>query len=76
MSSITIVGLLAMLGMPASHSGAPMSLAPGFIKASTTCFSKGEQTSGMNKICYYDCLGSAAAITISAVALCPLTIQQ
>ena len=30
----------------------------------------------MNKICYYDCLGSAAAITIGAVQLCPLTIQQ
>lgn len=46
------------------------------IQASVTCFSKGEQTSGMNKICYYDCLGSAAAITISAVSLCPLTIKN
>jgi hypothetical protein len=41
-----------------------------------TCFKTGEQTSGMNKICYYDCLGSPAAITISAVALCPLSIQR
>jgi len=40
------------------------------------CFYKGERTSGMNKICFYDCLGSAAAITISAVALCPLNINQ
>ena len=40
-----------------------------------TCFKTGETISGMNKICYYDCLGSAAAITISAVDLCPLTIE-
>jgi len=40
------------------------------------CFSTGEQTSGMTKICYYDCLGSPAAITIGAVQLCPLTINR
>ena len=44
--------------------------------AAVVCFLKGEQTSGMNKICYYDCLGSAAAITISAVELCPLSITR
>lgn len=44
--------------------------------AAVVCFLKGEQISGMNKICYYDCLGSAAAITISAVELCPLTITR
>ena len=42
----------------------------------TTCFKTGEQVSGMNKICYYNCLGSTAAITISSVALCPLTIER
>jgi hypothetical protein len=41
-----------------------------------TCFARGEQASGMNKICYYDCLGSARAVTQSAVSLCPLTITQ
>lgn len=41
-----------------------------------TCFARGEETSGMNKICYYDCLGSARAVTQSAVSLCPLTINQ
>lgn len=46
------------------------------IQASMTCFKTGEQISGMNKICFYDCLGSAAAITISSVSLCPLTINQ
>lgn len=41
-----------------------------------TCFARGEETSGMNKVCYYDCLGSARAVTQSAVSLCPLTINQ
>ena len=45
-------------------------------EAAVTCFLTGEQTSGMNKICYYDCLGSRAAITVSAVQLCPLSIKQ
>lgn len=40
-----------------------------------TCFKKGEYTSGFNKICIYDCLGSDRAITIKNVQLCPLTIQ-
>jgi hypothetical protein len=29
----------------------------------------------MNKICFYDHLGSEVAITISATSLCPLTIE-
>lgn len=41
-----------------------------------TCFKSGEQTSGMNKICYYKCSSGDAAITISSVSLCPLSIQK
>lgn len=44
--------------------------------AAVTCFKTGEQTSGMNKICYYNCVGSAAAITVGAAQLCPLSIKQ
>lgn len=40
-----------------------------------TAFLSGERSSGMNKICYYDHLGSTVAITIRAVELCPLTIN-
>ena len=46
------------------------------VAANTTCFATGEQISGMNKICFYDCLGSAAAITISSISLCPLSIKR
>ena len=38
-------------------------------------FLTGERTSGMNKICFYDHLGSDVAITIGSTQLCPLTIN-
>lgn len=38
-------------------------------------FYKGERVSGMNRICYYDYLGSTVAITISAASVCPATIE-
>jgi len=40
-----------------------------------TAFFKSEKVSGMNKICFYDHMGSEVAITISATSLCPLTIE-
>ncbi len=42
-------------------------------KAVGTAFLKREQSSGFNKICFYDRMGSAFAITIGATELCPLT---
>ena len=49
---------------------------PTFVANAVTCFKTGEETSGMNKICYYDCMGSSAAITVSSVSLCPLSINR
>ena len=40
-----------------------------------TAFYTGERVSGMNKICYYDHLGSQVAITIKATQICPMTIN-
>ena len=48
----------------------------GQVDVAATCFFQYEQTSGMNKICFYDCLGSSYAITVSAVSLCPLSINR
>jgi hypothetical protein len=42
----------------------------------STCLRNGERASGLNKICYYNCLGSEAAITISSFELCPLDIER
>jgi hypothetical protein len=61
---------LAVLG---GHTPAPTTEHP---RVAATCFSTGEETDGFNKICYYDCLGDRAAITIKSTQLCPLTINR
>ena len=45
------------------------------IANATTGFLTGERTGGMNKICYYDVLGSTYTLNISAVELCPLSYE-
>jgi hypothetical protein len=46
------------------------------LQTALMCFKSGEQISGMNKICYYNCMGSQAAITIKSFQLCPLSIDR
>jgi hypothetical protein len=65
---ILVVAALALF--PSTTHQTPMGT-----QLAAVCFKTGEQISGMNKICYYDCLGSARAITIKATDLCPLTIN-
>jgi hypothetical protein len=76
MTIVTLLALLAAAGgrpeMTTMHSQPPDHL----VQVAMTCFKSGEQTSGMNKICYYNCLGSQAAITIPAISLCPLSIDR
>lgn len=69
MKNVLACLLLAALVCPASAQ-------PKKTRLAATCFNTGESSSGMTKICYYDCLGSPAAITVSAVSLCPLTINR
>jgi hypothetical protein len=58
-----------------SKSAAGQNLAKQSLRVAVTCFKSGEKTSGFNKICFYDCLGSERAITIGSTQLCPLTID-
>jgi len=44
--------------------------------ASELCFFKSERTSGMNTICFYDCISGPFAITISATQICPITFTR
>lgn len=46
------------------------------IQTAAVCFFQGEQRSGMNKICYYNCMGSTVAINVSSIAFCPLSINR
>lgn len=48
-------------------------LAASFSAFAATGFLKGEQTDGMNKICYYDVLGSTYTLNVKSTKLCPLT---
>ena len=76
--------LLAVSATPAAettlatsqHANRLQALSDKPVLVAATCFKTGERTSGMNKICYYDCLGSETAITISSIELCPLTIRD
>lgn len=40
----------------------------------SACFLTGERTTGMNKICYYDCIDGTRAITVRSTTLCPLSL--
>jgi hypothetical protein len=68
----TLLIIAALTAMPTT--AAPVQSQ--YPQVAVMCMKTGEQASGMNKICYYNCLGSAAAITISSVELCPLTIDN
>lgn len=54
----------------------PESLTQGQPQIAMVCFFDSETTSGMNKICYYNCLGSLAAITLGFTEICPMSINR
>ena len=45
-------------------------------RSGLSCFATGDRVSGLNRICAYDCGGSAAAITVGAGQACPVTISR
>ncbi len=78
-ASVVATTLLLTLtpASPVSQSTDPaLQISNGPEVAEITCFKTGEKTSGMNKICYYDCMGSEAAITVKNYELCPLSIKR
>ena len=54
----------------------PMSRADRQPQIAMVCFYDSETTSGMNKICYYNCLGSLAAVTLGFTEICPMSIDR
>jgi hypothetical protein len=46
------------------------------LQIAMVCVYDSETTSGMNKICYYDCVRSLAAITLGFVEKCPMSIDR
>lgn len=49
---------------------------PDNVEIAMACFKAGEETSGLNRICFYNCMGSKTAITIKITEICPITIEQ
>ena len=71
--NFTIAALIALAPAAAPPPDAPPITYP---DVAATCFKSGEQTSGMKKICYFNCLGSTVAITVDSSQLCPLSIND
>ena len=44
--------------------------------SSITCFKKSESTTGTNKICIYNCMGSDIAINVKSTRLCPISVKN
>ena len=81
MRTVWVLALVFLTSAPiaAQESAADAKIVHGSIRLATQCIKTGEETSGMNKICYYNCpiiQGSTAAITVKAYELCPLTIDR
>ena len=72
--------LVAAATLAAPHSVPPQPAAkiskP--IQLAMMCMKTGENSppGSMTKICFYNCLGSEVAITISNVEICPLSIDR
>jgi hypothetical protein len=43
---------------------------------SLSCFKKSESTTGTNKICIYNCMGSDVAVNVKSTRLCPMSIKK
>lgn len=75
MRLLALVASVALLGLAAPRAQTPAP-AEKPVRLALMCFKTGEQVSGMNKICFYNCAGSDAAISVSSAQLCPLSINR
>ena len=74
MSTLSVTDLVLFAALSATPQP-PAEISTPPVQVAAICMRSGEATSGLNKICYYTCGGSQAAITIRA-GLCPATIQR
>ena len=47
-----------------------------FSPSTVSCNKTGETTSGTNKICYYNCMGSTKTINVGSMQFCPININK
>ena len=72
-SSITLCPLSIQVPNP----GSPSMMSPPVAQRQSggTAFKSGENVTGMTKQCFYDYFGSPYTLTISSIALCPLSVR-
>ena len=67
---MTILALAAFaVSAPAIAAASPPSVMPS--RVAMFCTKSSQQTTGLTKICYYDCAGSEAAMTAKTYEPCP-----
>ena len=64
--------LLGMMGTNGATSSIGGLLSP----SAVSCNKTGESTSGTNKICYYNCMGSTKTINVGSMQFCPININK
>ena len=77
-AAVSLAAVLLLAG-PSHAIGCPsvQEMASGTtVQGGTACYKSGEQRSGANRICYYRCPTGTAAITVSAMQPCPITIRR
>ena len=48
----------------------------GMLAAGEFCSAAGQQTSGLNTVCYYQCPSGMAAMTIRSYQICPVSLSR
>lgn len=72
----TIVLLASVVLSPQAETPNITPIEPRPVEMAELCFSSGEQESGLNKMCFYDCASGRIAITVKITELCPLSIDN
>lgn len=78
LAAVAALSLPAIGVEPAARAPAVPGAAAKPTRLAIMCFKTGENSppGSMTKVCFYNCVGSEAAITIPAVSICPLSIER
>jgi len=68
------ISLAAAAGLGGVQFSPPVAVA--YAQEETCFFDRETKPEGQNKTCWYNCVSGPAAVTISAVKLCPLNIRR
>jgi hypothetical protein len=76
MKSLLIVAAALALAVSAESPAIESPDQEAGVQVAVTCSKTKEEFTGKRRICYYDCLGTARAISIPAIQECPLSIER